>query len=73
MINFLRKMRYWRELEELEYHRTMRDRYIQAGAKLCENSGLVQNQPRIRRFNAFVEYHRSMIEQLKAQIYGGAE
>lgn len=73
MKNLWRKIRYRRELEEIEYHRNMRDRYIRAGDKLCEDFGLVRNQSEIARFNKFVEYHRSMIKHLKAQIYGGAK
>lgn len=73
MMSLWRNIRYRRELKEIEYHRNVITNYINLRTELCKNFGLARNQDVIIRCNKNIEHHFYMIEQLKAQIYGGAK
>lgn len=72
-MNLWRKIRYRRELEEIEYHRNMCAKYNRLRVELFKDYGLVRNQDAIIRCNRNIENHQHMIDHLKAQIYGGAK
>lgn len=68
MKNLWRKIRYRRELEEIEYHRNMVAEYRGKKRTLSVDLGWYRNQDAINRCDKAIGHHHYMIEKLQAQI-----
>mgnify|MGYP006900065980 CR=1 FL=1 len=73
MLQLIRNIRYRRQLAEIAYHQRRCEEFRLMAESAVQTGRYERGSKYAAQMSACAAHHRYMIEQLKAQIYGGAE
>lgn len=73
MLQLIRNIRYRRQLAEIAYHQRRCEEFLLMAESAVQTGRYERDSKYAAQMSACAAHHRYMIEQLKAQIYGGSE